>query len=155
MKPDITIEISNQQSALTINEEQLKEIVRDVIGGETRVDATISLAIVDDPTIHTLNRQYLEHDYVTDVLSFVLEENPLVGEVIASADTAVRNSHDFGWSPDEELILYFVHGALHLVGYDDHSKSEKQAMQQRETYYLSRHGIQRQDADVSKGVETR
>ena len=60
-------------------------------------DGTLSIAVVDDSTIHELNRQYLDHDYPTDVLSFVLEREAerLEGEIIVSLDTAARAAADY------------------------------------------------------------
>lgn len=98
----------------------------------------LSLAIIDDQTMHTLNREHLQHDYPTDVLSFLLErtDDALDGEVIVSCETAARMAPDFGWSAQDELLLYFVHGCLHLVGYDDHSDEDRTAMRQQEAKYL-------------------
>ena len=83
--------------------------------------ARLSLAVVDDPTIHELNRRHLNHDWPTDVLSFVLEERDghLEGEVILSADTAAAAATEVGWPAAAEQLLYVIHGMLHLVGYRD------------------------------------
>ena len=83
--------------------------------------ATISVAVVDDDAISELNGEFLGHQGPTDVLSFVLEqgEDFLDGEVVVSAETAQRAAAEFGWSAAEELLLYVIHGALHLAGYDD------------------------------------
>ena len=98
---------------------------------------------VDDPTIHALNVQYLQHDYPTDVLSFVLEQtdNRVEGELIVSADTASREAAEAGWSPHDELLLYVIHGTLHLVGYDDHQPTDQAEMVAAEARYLQALGI--------------
>jgi probable rRNA maturation factor len=98
----------------------------------------ISVAIVDDATIHALNRQYLHHDYPTDVISFDLTENEelLEGEIIASLDTAFRVASENGWEPMQELMLYIIHGMLHVVGLDDRSEAEAQRMRVEERHYL-------------------
>jgi probable rRNA maturation factor len=102
----------------------------------------VSVAIVDDPTIHRLNRQFLEHDYPTDVLSFALAEPPRVeGEIIASIDTARREAAEAGWAPEDELLLYAVHGALHLVGYRDKTSAEAAVMRTAERSVLARLGV--------------
>ncbi len=84
---------------------------------------TVSIAIVDDETIHELNREHLDHDWPTDVISFVFEFNEehgvVEGEIVASRDTAVRLCSRAGWSAEDELLLYVVHGLLHLAGLDD------------------------------------
>jgi len=137
------IEIANEQSAYEIDKRALKAAVRSVLTGEGIARATISVAVVDDPTIHRLNRQFLKHDYPTDVLSFVLEndENGLDGEIVVSADTAARTCAEYGWSSHCELTLYLIHGSLHLVGYDDHSAAHRAKMRERETHYLRKLGI--------------
>jgi probable rRNA maturation factor len=115
--------------------------------------AQLSIAIVDDATIHELNRRYLEHDYPTDVLSFTLERDNehLEGEVIASAETAARSAADYGWSADDELLLYVVHGTLHLVGHDDGTPDERAVMRRLERRYLASFGLQCREAPVESG----
>ncbi|MBS0209796.1 MAG: rRNA maturation RNase YbeY [Planctomycetes bacterium] len=101
--------------------------------------AIISLAVVDDPTIHELNRRFLAHDYATDVLSFALddEDDALDGEVIVSADTAATTAERLNVRPEDELLLYVVHGTLHLVGYDDLEPELKTMMRRREREVLA------------------
>jgi probable rRNA maturation factor len=106
--------------------------------------ASISLVVVDDPTIHDLNRRYLDHDYPTDVLSFPLEDRGdyLEGEVVASADTAAREALNQGCTAADELTLYIIHGLLHLVGYRDKSAEEASRMRAAEKHYLNQAGIE-------------
>ncbi len=94
----------------------------------------VSLAIVDDPTIHELNREHLEHDWPTDVITFVFEQSDdhVEGEIIASADTAARLSQSAGWTPEDELLLYVIHGLLHLAGLDDVEPEDQQKMRHAE-----------------------
>jgi probable rRNA maturation factor len=104
----------------------------------------VSLAIVDDETIHALNVQYLQHDYPTDVISFVLEQaaGHLEGEVIVSADMAATVAQEYGWPAQHELLLYVIHGTLHLVGYDDKDPQKKIEMQAAERRHLQRFSIE-------------
>lgn len=148
----IEVEISNQQTALPIDQQRLVEAVRLVLRGEGVEQAEISLAIVDDPTIHALNRQHLDHDYPTDVLSFELSrgEGLLEGEVIVSAETAFRQAAQFGWTAGDELLLYTIHGVLHLAGHDDHTPEQRAAMRTREARYLEHFGLSpRYDIDAA------
>ena len=80
-----------------------------------------SVAIVDDTTIHRLNREHLQHDWPTDVISFVFDarDGHVEGEIIASADTAKRLHEAAGWRHQDEILLYVIHGMLHLAGLDD------------------------------------
>ena len=139
----ISTEIADQQGILEIDRHRLTAAVAAVLEEERIEDAQISLAVVDDKTIHDLNRQYLGHDYATDVLSFVLDhsENRLEGQIIASAETAVSNSNLYGWTADAELLLYVVHGALHLVGVNDVTVEQREEMRRREEEILARFGL--------------
>ncbi len=143
MKDQPTVEIANEQSACTIDESLIRRAVLEILSGEGVTGGQISVAVVDDPTIHEINRRHLEHDYPTDVISFVLEceDGLLDGEVIVSADMACSVAEDLGWPAGNELLLYVVHGTLHLVGYDDQSESDREQMRIRERHYLARFGL--------------
>jgi probable rRNA maturation factor len=138
----ISIEVNNQQPHQCVDIQQLHNAARAVLQGEGISVATISIAVVDDATIHSLNCRYLKHDYPTDVLSFVLDDAAagLDGEVIVSAETAARQCGHYGWSAQDELVLYTVHGVLHLVGYDDQRPQQAEQMRARERLYLNQLG---------------
>ncbi len=139
----LSIEFSNRQTALEVDERRIVIAAEAILRAAGIDDAQLSIALVDDPTIHALNRQYLDHDYPTDVLSFVLERDGtrLEGEVIVSTDTALRRAEEFGWSADEELLLYAIHGTLHLVGHDDGTPHKRAAMRELERHYLAAVGV--------------
>lgn len=140
-----TIEIADRQQQQGLDLRRLREAVEQVLKSAGIARAEISVAIVDNRQMHDLNRQYLDHDYPTDVLSFVLahdaDAGSLEGEIIVSADYAAREAGRFGWSADDELLLYIVHGALHLVGHDDQTPQGQQAMRQAEAEHLARWGL--------------
>ncbi len=142
------IQLANEQSSLHLDEPRLIEAIRSVLEDSDFQSASVSLAMVDDPTMHELNRQYLEHDYPTDVLSFVLEDDglQLQGQLIVSVDTAIENAAQYGWSPAEEMLLYVVHGALHLIGYDDQLPEQREAMRIAESTHLQKLGIHVSDS---------
>lgn len=132
------VEIANQQSTLAVDEDRLRGVCLAIATDAGYTAGALSLAVVDDPTIHELNRRHLAHDYPTDVLSFPLLDDPprLEGEVIVSADTARANAAEYGWPAEDELLLYVVHGVLHLVGHRDKSDHETAAMRAAEARYL-------------------
>jgi probable rRNA maturation factor len=143
-KPDITVELSDTQNSLRIEPQAIAATVRDVLTGEGIRCAEISLAMVDDATIHAVNRRHLNHDWPTDVITFALSEpdDPcLVAELVVSAEMAARTAAAAGSDPDAELTLYVVHGLLHLCGYDDQTDVDAQAMRQREAETLARLGV--------------
>ncbi|MEO2049016.1 MAG: rRNA maturation RNase YbeY [Pirellulales bacterium] len=144
LESTLHILIANQQSTLAIDKGRLCAIVKKILTDANFCSGTLSIAIVDDPTIHQLNRQHLQHDWSTDVLSFPLEQcgSHLEGEVVISADTAINKSAEVKWPATEELLLYAIHGALHLVGYRDKSDQEITIMRTAEKSYLQQAGVE-------------
>lgn len=137
------IKIADQQQRLTLDRPRLRQAVKAVLQGEGISKAQITVAIVDDPCIHELNRRFLNHDEPTDVLSFALDQRPgfVEGEIVASADTAASRAVEFDWPPEDELLLYVVHGTLHLAGYDDKTPELRDEMRRRERHYLGEFGL--------------
>ncbi|GAB5406301.1 MAG: hypothetical protein Aurels2KO_45320 [Aureliella sp.] len=105
---------------------------------------TVSVSIVDDPTIRELNAEQLGHDWATDVVSFVIERtgDDVDGEVVASWDTASRLAAKAGWTPENELLLYVVHGMLHVAGLDDIEDDDRREMREAEQECLLSLGIE-------------
>jgi probable rRNA maturation factor len=141
---DFDVALINRQSRHAVDEQQLCAAVRAVLHGSDLATANISVAVVDDAAIHALNRQYLEHDWPTDVLSFLLEEGGghVEGEVILSADTAATAAAESGWPAAAEQLLYVIHGTLHLVGYRDKTAADAQSMRAAEARYLLQFGFE-------------
>jgi probable rRNA maturation factor len=138
------IQFACECDSVELDEAQARGAIESILADAGVGRGSISVAVVDDPLIHELNRRYLEHDYPTDVLSFVLEREAdlLEGEVIVSADTARRTAQRLGWPAEHELLLYIVHGTLHLAGYDDLDPESKACMRQQERRVLARAGIE-------------
>jgi probable rRNA maturation factor len=141
----ITIEITRRDRLVALDAARLKSGVELVLSRAGVSRALVGLAVVGDDEIHELNRRYLGHDYPTDVLSFLLErcDDRLEGEIVLSAATAERAAADAGWSTDDELLLYAIHAALHLVGYDDLDPLDQAAMRAKEQEFLAEFGLSR------------
>lgn len=140
----LKVSIASPQEAVPINRAALRQAVRTVLEGEGVREAEISLAFVDNATIHQLNKRYLDHDEPTDVLSFPLSEanaRKLAGEIVIGAVVAQQQAAERGHDLQAELTLYVIHGLLHLCGYDDHSASDQKAMRERERTYLRQLGL--------------
>lgn len=137
------------ETAVAIDEPRIERAIRWALAETLYDEATISVAIVDDETIHELNRQFLAHDYPTDVLSFTLEDSPpqLEGEIVVSVDTAEQNGREAGWSAADELLLYVIHGTLHLAGFLDKSPEDFAEMRAAEAAVLDRLGVARSPND--------
>lgn len=139
----IEIQIANRQDVLQFDPARLEACALKILQAEGPENCELSLAVVDDETIHQVNRDFLEHDYPTDVISFVLDQSDdtLEGEIVASAETAIAEAARYGWNPEDELLLYITHGTLHLVGYDDQTPEAKAEMRKRERHYLAEFGL--------------
>ncbi len=138
------ISIASLQEILPPNYQQLRLVGRTVLQGEKVREAKISLALVDNPTIHRINRQFLNHDEPTDVITFPLSgpsAKVLEGELVLGVEVAIELARQRGHDPHIELALYVIHGLLHLCGYDDTSPQQRSAMRQRERHYLTLLGL--------------
>jgi probable rRNA maturation factor len=140
----ITIEIANSQINVPIDEERLHEAVRVILEDRAIEEARVSVAVVDDPTIAALHQKYLDDGDPTDVLSFLLESSDgyLEGEIVVSAQTAAATAPQYGWTAADELLLYVIHGTLHLVGCDDATPAQRAAMRAQERQYLAHFGLE-------------
>jgi rRNA maturation RNase YbeY len=111
--------------------------VRRVLKQEGRTDATISLVFVGSRMIRRLNRRFLRHDYVTDVLAFPLGDGEeLEGEIYVNVDRAKSQAASFGVSPAEEIGRLIIHGTLHLAGYDDGNPRAARRMKEAEDLHV-------------------
>lgn len=105
--------------------------------------AIVGVAVLSDESIRQLNRDFLQHDNTTDVLSFPLtmDHETLEGEIAISLDTAISRAKDYDWEVADELLLYVIHGALHLIGYRDNSESAIAEMRTQEVAMLAHFGL--------------
>jgi probable rRNA maturation factor len=135
----IEIEVSDTQAHMNVDRADVLRLVRYGLLAENRADASISIALVDNDTIHRLNVKHLRHDWPTDVITFPLSgalDPALTGELVVSTEMAVTTSREMGSEPRRELALYLVHGLLHLCGYDDSNETAAAAMNCRQSELL-------------------
>jgi probable rRNA maturation factor len=98
----------------------------------------ISYIFCSDEKILEVNRQYLQHDYYTDVITFDdTEDTTINGDIFISLDTVKSNSEQFGSSYEEEFYRVVIHGILHLCGINDKGPGEREIMEQHENEALS------------------
>ncbi|MBP5232587.1 MAG: rRNA maturation RNase YbeY [Planctomycetes bacterium] len=112
-----------------------------------RKRAAVNLLVAGDEEITRLNVRYLRHDFTTDVISFpdgetVLRGAVQLGDIAVNAELAGRLAAENGWKPEQELALYALHGLLHLLGYDDHSEADYQAMVAAQRAEFARIGLE-------------
>jgi probable rRNA maturation factor len=140
------LEILDEQDELAVDLERVREVCERILADAGIDSGRINVVFVDSETIRQFNRDFLQHDYVTDTISFPMEdrrsEGYLEGEVLVCTEIAKSRAAEFGWTADEELLLYVVHGMLHLVGFEDTTAEQRTIIQEKERSYLATLGIQ-------------
>ena len=134
------LEVTHHHPDLRVDERALTSTLSLVLEREGRSIGSLSVILTDHETVLELNRRYLQHDYLTDVLSFPLgaddASDVVEGEIYIDLDTAAERHTEFGMSFDEEVRRYAIHGLLHLIGYDDATPKGAEAMERLEEVYL-------------------
>ena len=98
----------------------------------------IGYMFVDDEKILEVNREYLGHDYYTDIITFDYDEDDIIsGDLVISLDTVKTNAEQFGKDYDEELHRVIIHGILHLCGINDKGPGEREIMEAEENKALA------------------
>lgn len=114
--------------------------LKSAIALENKKLGDISIIYCSDDYLLEINKQYLSHDYYTDVITFNYCEGDLIsGDIFISVDTIKANAEEYGASFDNELCRVMVHGILHLIGYDDDCEYNQLIMRQKEDFYLERY----------------
>lgn len=112
-------------------------IVSHVCKKEKVKNAELSFVIVHDRKIRTINRDFLGHDSVTDVITFPLEEKAVNAEIYINAQQAKRQARQFKVSYKNEMMRLIIHGVLHAVGYDDITEKNRKKMIAVQERYVS------------------
>ncbi len=114
--------------------------IKAVCASYGRKAGDIGYMFVDDEKILEVNREYLGHDYYTDVITFDYDEDDMVsGDIVISLDTVRSNAELFGKSYDDELRRVIIHGILHLCGINDKGPGEREIMEAAENKALAMH----------------
>ena len=115
------------------NEEAFENWISRVISSEEKKEGEINFIFCDDEYLHKLNFEYLEHDTLTDVISFdYCVGNELHGDVYISTERVADNAMDFNVTFEEEIKRVIIHGILHYCGYKDKSDTEEALMRSKE-----------------------
>ncbi len=127
-----------EKGAWLSNRTGLKHFIETLFKKEGKRLSSINYIFCSDKRLLEINRQYLRHDYYTDIITFDLSESDqTVAEVYISIDRVRDNAKSLGTSFKEELHRVIFHGALHLCGHGDKAKREKEKMREKEDYYIS------------------
>ena len=123
----------------------LKErtLIKNLIGGlfdaEMIVLNQVSYIFCSDKNLLKINRKYLKHNLYTDVITFLVspKNEPVFGEVYLSTDRIKENAKKYRVSYQNELLRVIIHGALHLSGFEDKTKTQREKMRKKENFYLN------------------
>ena len=141
----MTVEIANRQRQVRVPRKRVAEIVDALLASHDLGRALVSVAVVDNAEIRRVNRRFLGRSRVTDVIAFPsadgvgarCDEEPM-GEVVVSAERARQAATG---SAQAELLLYVVHGVLHLLGWDDDTPERRERMHREALRILRRHSV--------------
>ena len=130
--------VFNYETDFTLNNEQTtSEWITACIENESFEAGEINYIFCDDDYLHKINVEFLEHDTLTDIISFDYSMGKLVsGDIFISINRVKDNAKDFKVTFEEELHRVIIHGILHYLGYKDKSDEEKQLMRDKENSCL-------------------
>ncbi len=135
----MNIYIENRQKAVKLDLRRIRRVVHKLKEVLSCSDQEVSLLFVDNEQIREINRQYLNRDHPTNVISFPLREgdygdiNPQVlGDIVICAEQAFRDAAAGGLSLDDEIDFLVIHGLLHLLGYNHEGDNKKESIKMRD-----------------------
>ena len=133
----LRVTVINAHRRHRIRKKTIVTSVRTVLNAERRRRADVTVIFVDNRYCRRINRQFLGHDYATDVISFPMEPGEsLEAEVYVNLDRARIQAREYRVSIMNEVIRLVIHGILHLTGYDDRSAAQRGRMRVREDAFV-------------------
>ena len=112
--------------------------IKETITSEEKTTGDISFIFCSDDYLLKVNKQYLNHDYFTDIITFDYVENNIIsGDIFISCDRVRENATEYKTGFENELSRIIIHGVLHLLGFKDKNKKDKLLMTQKEDFYLN------------------
>jgi len=123
------------------NKKIVKQLIVHLFKKENTGLERLNYIFCSDEYLLKINKQYLNHDTLTDIITFPLSEkrSPVYGEVYLSVERIKENAKTFNTEYQNEILRVIIHGALHLCGYQDKTKQEKMQMREKENHYLNEH----------------
>jgi rRNA maturation RNase YbeY len=135
----------NYETDFTLdNEEAIAAWLTNVITSENKKEGEINYIFCDDEYLHKINLEYLNHDTLTDIISFdYTMGNEISGDIFVSVERVKDNAKDFNVVFDEELKRVLVHGVLHYCGYKDKGEAEELLMRSKEDEKITLFHVER------------
>lgn len=124
----------NYESDFTLgNEEQYSQWISSIIESEDKNEGEINYIFCDDDYLHKINMEYLQHDDLTDIISFdYCVGNEINGDIFISVERVAENAKDYEVTLEAELLRVMAHGILHYCGYKDKSEEDAALMRSKE-----------------------
>jgi rRNA maturation RNase YbeY len=128
---DVKIEVKEK--------ERIRKWIEDTVKSEGKKGETINIILTSNSNILSLNKKYLNRNYMTDIIAFNYNrENIISGDLFLNPDTIKKNAKKYKTIFAEEINRVIIHGVLHLIGYDDKKEEEKKVMREKENFYLDK-----------------
>jgi len=125
-------------SRIRLKQPFVKQVFKEIAVQEGSAAGEINVIFCSDAFLLDMNRSYLNHDYMTDIITFDnSREEVIAGELYISMDRVRENAEKYGVTLRHELMRVMIHGILHLLGYHDKQVKEQKVMRARENHYLS------------------
>lgn len=134
------VSVISKKAGLPFSKTRIKALTRRILSILKEEDSRVCIFFVNDAKMRSLNLKYRKVDRPTDCLAFPMREDGILGDIAISADTARSNSKYFGSTLKKEIILYVIHGILHLLGFKDTTPSAKKRMRTMEKKVINRLG---------------
>jgi probable rRNA maturation factor len=116
---------------------RIKALIERVIRKESKIPGDLIFIFTDDRKIREINKEFLKHNYNTDVIAFNYSEEEVInGEIYISIETVRINAHNYKISLYKEILRVLIHGTLHLCGYDDKNRRERNNMRRMEDHWI-------------------
>jgi probable rRNA maturation factor len=116
---------------------KLLVVIKSILLEVNRIPGDITFVVTNDKELKSINQEFLEHDYYTDVITFNYNKDDVInGEIYISKDTVAENAREFNVKVQEELKRVIIHGVLHLTGMDDRNEAEREVMHEAENRWL-------------------
>jgi probable rRNA maturation factor len=133
----IVVDVTSASGQQFMTKAAVREVVGFVCGKEKVKSAEFSFVIVNDAMIRSINKKFLKHDYVTDIITFPMEQKSIVAEIYINAQQMTRQAKELGVTKRNEMTRLVVHGILHAIGYEDTTAAKKKKMDAVQERYVA------------------
>ena len=131
--------IAEEVELPSLQKQKINRWIKETAAGYGKKTGDIAYIFCSDERMLEVNKQYLKHDYYTDIITFDYSEGHIIsGDIFISVDTVKSNAVEFGVTFDQELHRILIHGVLHLCGQDDKTPELRMEMTRKENLAISK-----------------